>query len=121
MGLFYVTDKKYLDFNEIVEGVQASKGAVSKMLKLLSEVHRVNMISHAKDNRKKLYYLDTENLIKFLELVIHNYRQQSDLLHKVLEVRTEENKEMNEFIERSIAFNDEMLHFLDKKSKLYFT
>lgn len=121
VGFFYVTDAKYISFQDIVKGVDASKGAVSKVLKILIGLYRINSIDHPNDNRKRLYYLDTENLIKFLEIVINNYREQSDLLHAVLKVRTEENKEMNDFIERSIAFNDEMLNFLDKKSKKYFT
>ncbi|WP_299765160.1 hypothetical protein [uncultured Dokdonia sp.] len=121
VGFFYVTDTKYIGFQDIVKGVGASKGAVSKVLKILIGLYRINSIDHPNDNRKRLYYLDTENLIKFLEIVINNYREQSDLLHAVLKIRTEENQEMNDFIERSIAFNDEMLNFLDEKSKKYFT
>lgn len=121
VGIFYVNNEKNLDFQKVVKLSGASKAAVSKTLKVLITMNRIGVSKHPTDNRKKLYFLDIENLIKYLRLVISNYQELSDLLHAVLEVRSDKNAEMNDFIKQSIAFNDEMLAFLNKKAEQYFT
>lgn len=120
MGLLYVSDKKYFSFDEIVQQVKASKGAVSKILKLLVDLHRVNYIICKDSSRKRLFYLDIKGIRFFVDVVIANYRKQDLLLQECLKHRNSENPELNKFIENSIALNADMLEMLDDKVKKYF-
>ena len=120
MGLFYISDQKYFTFEEIILEVRASKGAVSKTIKLLLELKRINYILSENQSRKRLFYLDIQGLIQFLRMVIDNYKSQNQLLKESLQIRTNENKEMNVFIKGSIQFNNDVLAFLEAKSEKYF-
>jgi DNA-binding transcriptional regulator GbsR (MarR family) len=119
IGLFYISDEKYLTFNEITEKTGASKGAISKTLQLLLEHNRINYTTE-KNGRKRLFYLDIKGLIKFLKMIIKNYEDQNILIEECLELRTEGPTEMNEFMKSSIKFNIEILTFLNQKSEQYF-
>ena len=120
IGVFYVSDKKYLSFKEINENIDASKGTVSKVLKFLIKLNRVKCITHEKDKRKRYYCLDIPGLIQFLKYIISNYEEQSTLLEEVVKIRGNEYEELDIFIDKSINFNNEMLDFLKLKSEEYF-
>lgn len=121
MGLLYISDQKYFTFDEIQKIIGSSKGATSKAINLLLELNRINYIYSDKSKKKKrLFYLDIKGVFFFLELVIKNYSDQNELLKESLELRTNENEEMNEFIINSINFNSEMLNFFRTKSNQYF-
>lgn len=124
IGMFYVSEKKYLSFQDINKHVDVSKGSVSKTLKYLIQLNRVKSVSSENDKRKRYYYLDIPGLIQFLKFIITNYEEQNSLLKEVVKVRKDEhrneNEEMNLFIDKSIKFNNEMLEFLKLKSKEYF-
>ena len=120
IGHFYVTENKYLSFNEIHEAVGSSKGTVSKVLKYLIQTNRVQFLVDEDDKRKRFYYLDIARLIEYLKGVILNYQQQNTLLVEVKKLRGVKNLEMNTFIDNSIDFNSEMLEFLKEKSEAYF-
>ena len=120
MGLFYLSDKKYFSFDEIIEQVKASKGAVSKSLKVLINLNRISYKLSPQYNRKRLFYLDTIGIRHSINMVISNYKKQDLLLKACLELRTNENLELNEFIENSIAFNADVLAVIEEKMDKYF-
>ena len=120
MGLFYLSDKKYFSFDEIIEQVKASKGAVSKSLKVLINLNRISYKLSPQYNRKRLFYLDTIGIRHSINMVISNYKKQDLLLKACLELRTNENLELNEFIENSIAFNADVLAVIEEKMNKYF-
>ncbi len=120
MGLFYVSDQKYFSFEEIMEQVGASKGAVSKTLKLLQNLKRISFVVSKEHSRKRLFYLDTNGIKHFIRMVISNYREQDLLLKTCLDMRSNENLELNKFIENSIAFNADVLAVVDEKMEKYF-
>ncbi len=120
IGLFYISDEKYLTFNEIIEQTGASKGAISKTIQLLLEHNRINYITEENNSRKRLFYLDINGLIKFLRMIIKNYQDQNILIKECLELRDQTPSEMNDFIKNSILFNTEMLTFLNEKANQYF-
>ena len=120
VGLFYVSEKKYLNFLDIKKHLDASKGAVSKTLKFLIQLNRVKCVSSENDKRKRYYCLDIPGLIHFLKYIITNYEEQSTLLEEVVKIRGDGKEEMNMFIDKSIKFNNEMLEFLKLKSEEYF-
>lgn len=120
MGLFYVSDKRYFSFEEIIHELGASKGAISKTIKLLLGLKRINYVLSKDQGRKRLFYLDNKRLLHFLNLIMDNYNNQNQLLKECLQIRTNENEEMNNFIKGSIHFNNEVIAFLRKKSEQYF-
>jgi len=119
MGLFYISDKKHLSFEDIICETEASKGAVSKILKQLIQLHRINY-TKINNGRKRLFYLDINGLKFFLQMIIDNYKAQDQMLKECLQIRTNENEEMNNFIKDSINFNKEVLTFLSIKNEQYF-
>jgi len=120
MGLLYVSDQKYFSFDEIIEQVNASKGAVSKSLTFLIDLKRIAYIPSPQHKRKRLFYLDTKGIKFFIELIISNYKKQDLLLKSCLELRTDENAELNDFIKASIDFNADVLAVIDEKMNKYF-
>lgn len=120
MGLLYINDQKHFSFNEIADYIKASKGATSKVIKLLLDLNRINFIYSDENKKKRLFYLDIKGVFSFIELVIENYENQNQLLKESLKLRTNENEEMNNFITASINFNTEVLDELKTKSNKYF-
>ena len=120
MGLFYISDKKYFDFDEIVAEVDASKGAVSKNLKLLIKLRRITHVACKESVRKRLFFLDINGVKYYIRFVIENYKAQDQLLKESLELRSKENNELNDFIKNSLEYNKEVLTFLELKRKQYF-
>ncbi len=120
MGVLYISDQKYFTFDEIQKKIDSSKGATSKAINLLLELNRISFIYADESKKKRLFFLDIKGVFYFLELVIKNYSDQNQLLKESLELRTNENKEMNHFIKTSISFNTEVLNFLKTKSNEYF-
>jgi len=119
-GFLYVKNQKYFTFLELQENIGASKGATSKAIKLLLSLKRINYIYSEKNKNKRLFFLDTKGIHFFMRFVIKNYNEQNQLLKESLELRNNENEEMNNFIKKSIKFNEEVLGFLEKKSIQYF-
>lgn len=120
MGLFYISNEKYFYFEDIMHEVGASKGAVSKTLKLLIELNRVDFVYSKGKSRRRMFYMDIQGIKHFLRSVIINYKKQDQLLKECAQVRTNENEELNEFIGNSLQFNKEVLTFLDEKTEQYF-
>lgn len=120
MGMFYIYDQKYFSFDEIVSIVKASKGSVSKTLKMLIGLGRVTFIQSKEHKRKRLFLLNIDGLRHFLNTVILNYKKQDSLIKECLELRTNENLELNNFINSSVEFNAEILEFIEEKMVKYF-
>ncbi len=64
-GLFYLSDQKFLTFEDIMEQLSISKSATSKALKILVERGQVAFITK-EDSRKRYYYLSINGAIKSL-------------------------------------------------------
>lgn len=120
MGVFYLSEKEHLSFEEIIQQTEASKGAVSKSLNQLIQLKRVNYVVSEESHRKRLFYLDTKGIIHFVKMMINNYKQQDALLRKCLVLRNDKDSDLYQFIENSIAFNADVLATLDEKADQYF-
>ena len=120
MGLFYISNQKHFNFEEIVCEVGATKGAVSKNIKLLFELNWIEYVLKNNGSRKRHCFLDIHGVKYFLRLVIENYKEQDKLLKECANMRNNDNEELNNFIQDSIQFNEEVLAFLDLKSEQYF-
>ncbi|MBB6462212.1 hypothetical protein [Flammeovirga kamogawensis] len=120
VGVFYLSNEKYLGFDDIVDLVDASKGAVSKALKLLMSIYRINHIQDPTTSRKRLFYLDPDGAEKYIKIVAEGLSTQNELIKELNQFRTNGNNEMSDFIERTIAFNGEAIAFLLKNSERYF-
>lgn len=120
MGIFYSSDIKYFSFSDLVKLSKATKGSVSKTLTLLIGLNRVAFINSKERKGKRLFYLDTKGTRLFLELIINNYKKQDLLLKECLNLRSDENLEMNKFIKDSLDFNADVLNLLDEKMNKYF-
>ncbi|MFD1292376.1 GbsR/MarR family transcriptional regulator [Lutibacter holmesii] len=120
IGLLYINNQKYFTFSDIQEGIGASKGATSKALKLLLGLNRINFKYSDENKKKRLFFLDIKGVYLFMKIVMKNYSDQNQLLKESLDLRNNENEELNGFINESIKFNEEVLDFLNKKSIQYF-
>ncbi len=120
MGILYISDSKYLSFDELIQASNARKGSVSKVLKLLISLKRISYKHSEEKKGKRLFYLDIKGTKLFLELIIDNYKNQHKLLNECLQLRSSENVEINTFIENSMAFNNEVITFIDEKKNQYF-
>ncbi|OHX64549.1 hypothetical protein [Flammeovirga pacifica] len=121
IGAFYLTDNKYLSFDEIIELVESSKGAVSKVLKLLINIHRVQYIPDPKTPRKRLFYLDPKGGKGYIQEVVQGLNMQTEMIKQFQSMRSEHAaKDISELIQSTIAFNEETIKFLLKSSKKYY-
>ncbi|WP_066630939.1 hypothetical protein [Labilibacter marinus] len=120
MGVFYMSDSKYFCFEDLVLLSKGSKGAVSKTLKLLIGLSRIGFIYSKERKSKRLFYLDTKGIRDFLEIILANYKKQDILLKECLQLRSDENQELNMFIKNSLTFNDEVISLIEEKMNKYF-
>ena len=115
LGLFYVSDKQYFTFEELMEEIPASKSAVSKALKVLIERRDINYTYKEDNKRKRLFYFDIQAFISGLEDAMKAYTHHRILLQKSLELRSDKNIEFNEFIEKAINFNKSIISVIQEK------
>ncbi len=120
IGLFYVSDQKYFTFEDIMDGVNASKSATSKALKFLIDLNEVTFMYSEKNKRKRLFYPDHTYIKKRFEKIIEAHKMETVLLKKVISMRNADNKEMNNVIRSIIAFNEDVLHFISEKVEKHF-
>jgi len=120
IGLFYVSNRKYFEFEAIMEAVKASKSATSKALKLLIEFGEVNSIIKEGSKRKRLFFLDIQGNIDRIERLIDSYKIQTELLKETLTYRNKSNEELNQFIKNTINFNTVLLKCAENKLKEYY-
>ncbi len=120
LGLLFVTDKKYLTFQEILEEVGSSKGAISKALKILIDSGEVNFDYDVNNKRLRLFYLDTDGVIRHINNIVEAYKMQTELFKETLKIRSDENEEMNKFIKKTIVFNSEVLELMQEQLKKHY-
>ncbi|MBD0404317.1 MarR family transcriptional regulator [Flammeovirga sp. EKP202] len=115
IGVFYISNEKYLTFDDIIELADSSKGAVSKMLKVLIAVRRVNFIQDPASSRKRLFYLDAHGVEEYIKLVVNGLMDQNTQIRRLSEFRTSESdKEIDELIDKTIQFNSDVITSLLK-------
>lgn len=121
IGVFYVSNEKYLSFETLIEYLDSSKGAVSKMLKLLIAVRRVNFIQDSNSSRKRLFYLDSKGAEEYVNLVVAGLKEQREIMIQLKEYRTSESdNDIDDLIERTLSFNKEIINSLLKFSDKYY-
>jgi DNA-binding transcriptional regulator GbsR (MarR family) len=121
MGLFTITGKKYLTFEELMDELQISKGALSKNLKLLIASKKINFTYDKKNTRKRLFYLDVEGSKQHLQMIVDNFRFQRQLTIHAKKIRGEGDKEVDQFINDSINFSNDILKELKRLIAKHFT
>ncbi|NME72607.1 MarR family transcriptional regulator [Flammeovirga aprica] len=110
IGIFYISNEKHLTFEDIIKLADSSKGAVSKMLKVLIAVRRVNFIQDPASSRKRLFYLDAHGLEEYIKLVVNGLMDQNSQIRRLSEFRTSESdKEIDDLINRIINFNSDVI------------
>ena len=117
LGLFLVSNQKYFTFEELTKGINASKSAVSKALKFLMDSGEVNFVTLKENKRKRHFYLDTKGYFKRFQYISDAYYMQTQLLKETIKLRNNENMEMNEFINKLIILNNDVLDYFEKKIK----
>ncbi len=120
LGLFYTSNKKYLTFEEIKDGIGVSKSATSKALTFLYTLNEVSYIYDENNSRLRLFYLDIKGSVERFNSIIEAYKIQTTLLKEVLRTRNNENKELNHFIEKSILLHEDVLDIVKQKSELHY-
>ena len=121
IGVFYISNDKYLTFEDIIELADSSKGAVSKMLKILIAVRRVNFIQDPNSSRKRLFYLDAHGVEEYIKLVVSGLMDQNTQIRRLMEFRTSEsNKEIDDLIEKTIQFNSGVITSLLQLNDKYY-
>ncbi len=115
LGLFYVSDKKYFTFNELVEILEVTKGSVSKALSFLQDhLGIIKFIFKDGIKRRRYFYVDIPSNIEYLERFIASYKTQNEIYKVALRMRGEENIEMNKFLENNIMFNEAVLKSIEE-------
>ena len=120
LGLFYTSDQKYFTFEEIKKELEISKSATSKALSFLNQIEEVSYVYDKNNKRLRLFYLNVEGMVKRISLVLDAYKQQAILLKEVLELRSEENSALNNYIEKNILFSQDILGFVQNKLEFHF-
>lgn len=115
LGLFHISNQKYLTFDEIKEQISASKSATSKALNLLMDMGDVGFTTFKEHKRKRYFFLDIEGGIAHLQKLIKAYTLQNEVLEETLEHRDDSNPEMNRYIEKTIIFSQEVIEFIEEK------
>lgn len=120
MGLFMVTGKQFLSFEEIQEELNISKSALSKNLSLLIDVKRVTYKKDPDNPRRRLFCIDISGTKAHIYDIVKNFEYQNYLLTEAKKLRENSNPEMDEFIENSLAFSKEIISELKKSIPKYF-
>lgn len=120
LGYFFVSNHKYHTFEEIMEGIKASKSATSKALKFLINLEEVTFKFSESNKRKRLFYTNYEGTKKRLENIIIAHEMETKLLKEVLSQRNSDTPEMNNLIQNIIAFNEDILGFISDKVDEHF-
>lgn len=120
LGLFYTSNSKYLTFEEIKEGIGVSKSATSKALTFLYTLNEVSYIYDENNSRLRLFYLDIKGSIDRFNSIVDAYTMQTVLLKEILKARNNENEELNNFIKKTIAFNEEATTYMKQKTEIHY-
>ncbi|NLR93900.1 MULTISPECIES: GbsR/MarR family transcriptional regulator [Flammeovirga] len=120
LGVFYLSNDKYLTFNDLVEITGATKGAVSKALKSLKDKHRVDSILDPNSSRKRLFYLDSDGISTYMDLVVQNMTRETELIDECVSRRNDNAPDIKELMSKTVTFNKEIIQFLKLVTHKYF-
>ncbi|GAA4272446.1 hypothetical protein U6A24_10135 [Aquimarina gracilis] len=120
LGLFLISNQEHFTFEELMEGVSASKSATSKALKFLIEKGEVNYNVFKGSKRKRHFHLDIQGGIDRIKRLIDGYKMQNQLWKETLALRNQDNIQLNNFLIDNINFSDEHIQYIDKTIKKYF-
>jgi len=120
IGLFMITGKKHLSFDEIKDELDVSKGALSKMLNLLIDINRITYIKDSENSRKRLFCIDVAGINKHLQSIVENFEWQNNLLINAKKLRENSDPEIDEFIDNSLEFSRAMLKQLKMLTEKHF-
>lgn len=120
IGLFFVSNEKYLTFEEIMDGVKASKGATSKSLNFLIAIEEIQFVFSVENKRKRLFFFNIGGAQNRLDKLVAMHKKETTLLKEILPRRNADNIEMNTLIKNIIAFNEDVLHFISAKIAEHF-
>ncbi len=120
MGLLYVSDQKYFTFQELMDTLNISKGATSKAIKFLMEINEIDFIIKKENKRRRYFYISEKGSVKSLESWAQSLLIRKNILEQILQLRTDENPEVNHFIQQMIAFTKDIYPFVEDKIKEHF-
>ncbi len=115
IALFYVSEEKYLSFQEIMERLEISKSATSKTLKSLMEMGEVAYITKEENNRRRYFYLSISGSLKSMNVWIESLKIRKNLMEKLLHLRSDTNPELNQFIKEEIRMLEDFIPYLREK------
>lgn len=121
VGLFFVTEKTYYTFDEMLEVFDTNKTALSRALKFLGSFNIINSIQKEHIKRRRYFYLDIPNYIKYIGVFAQYFNKLNSLIKSAQQIRGSKNPEMNDFIEEYIAYNDKILQTVNEHLKSAFT
>ncbi len=121
IALFYISNQKYLTFEEIMEILQISKSATSKALKFLTDLGEVSFITKAENSRKRYFYISIKNSLKSLTDWKNSLVVRQNILQNTLQMRNQENPELTTFIQQQIAFINDISAYIEQKIQEHFT
>lgn len=113
LGLFYVSEQKYYNFEELMEALQLSKSAVSKSLKYLIEIGDIRFIVKDGNKRKRYFYVSEEGFINSMNLLVKVLENQHKILQEIISLRNDENQELNSLIKRKISYLEGFTRYLE--------
>ena len=119
LGAFYISNQKHLTFYEIMKKVGATKGAISKSLNFLLEQGEVDYVFDEKNKRLRLFYLDTEGFVNKIFRFLKSRQLLNELLKEIINLRNNENEDLNQFIKSLISFHGEISVFVEGKMKTH--
>ncbi|MBS9784117.1 ArsR family transcriptional regulator [Candidatus Gracilibacteria bacterium] len=120
IALFYISDEKYLTFEEIMETLKISKSATSKALKFLTDLGEVSFMTKTENSRKRYFYISVKNSLKSLTDWKDSLDMRKNILEKALKLRTQKNPDFNTFIQQQIHFIEDISGYIDQKIQQHF-
>ncbi|MBS9774340.1 MAG: hypothetical protein KGV59_04195 [Tenacibaculum sp.] len=120
MGLLNVSEQKYFTFEQLMETLQISKSATSKALKFLLEINEIDFIIKPENTRRRYFYISGKGSVKSMEVWSNSLLLRKQILEKILQVRSDKNQEINDFIKQMIAFIDDVYPFITDKIQEHF-
>lgn len=112
IGLFFVTEKKYYTFDEMLEVLDTNKTALSRALKFLGSFNMLSYTYKKNIKRRRYFYLDIPSYIEYIGIFIQSYDKLNTLIKVAQQMRGDQNEEMNTFIEEYVTYNDKVLKSL---------
>lgn len=111
------SDQKYFTFYELMDLLNISKSATSKVLKFLLQIDEVGCITKGQNKRKRYFYIcingSTRQIEGFLKLLSFHMQ----LYEEILPLRNDENQELNRFIAQQLAYMKAVVPQMKNKYK----